>query len=238
MADSQTDIYATGTVTVTDDLEKIVFSVGQDDLQSFLRAIASQAINEQIQLGNPITNLIVDGSGVKAVAQAQKVILAYFTDTDTLRQAIYDGWRIAQSLTRVLSGRAQLSYQLWYNNTPIGSSPGACEIYLDRMVPSKDFFRIVGPLVVYGRKLYWNPATNGKKQKFTKRKIAQVGNTVFKVVRTKGIMDQVADQLKRKYKGLAIANSWVTTSASALPKDGRTPALYLGFKKRGAIVNG
>ena len=227
------DIFTTGTVTVTDDLEKIIIQVSQDDIQRVLRSVAATAITEQLKLGNPLSNLVIDGSGAKSIDTAQRLIQAYFTDRETLRKAVYEAWSITQRLTRIDTGRAQSSYQLWFDNSPIGNAPSACDAYIEKMDTGKDFFRIVGPLVPYGRKLYWNPATNGKKQKYTKRKIAKVGNTVFKVVRTKGIMSQVADQLKRKYKGLAIADSWVTTAA--LPGDGRTPALYLGFKKKGAV---
>jgi hypothetical protein len=96
------------------------------------------------------------------------------------------------------------------------------------MDPAKDGFRIVGPVIVYGRKIYWNPKGKPK----YRRSIGYKSKTlVVKLRSIRGIMDQVEKQMRRKYRGIAVAEQWVTTSA--LPKDGRTPGLYIGFKKRG-----
>lgn len=226
------DFFASDSVvTTTEDLDKICIQVGVEDLQRMLRAVAATAIQEQIGLGNPPTNIIVDNSGQKAIDTAERRVQAFFTDTAQVRAAVYDAWERIQTLTRVASGQAQFSYQLWFGDRPIGRSPAACEIYLDRLNdPKTDYFRIVGPVVPYGRVLYWNPVG---KPRFNRRVALRTKSAVFKVKRIQGIMKLVAVALKRKYRGVAIGESWVTTST--LPKDGRTPGLYIGFRKKGAV---
>lgn len=213
----------------TDELDKIVVQCALHDLPFVIRSLASNEILEQTRQGNPPTNIIVDGSGRKPITQAQRRVQAFFTDKSMIRKAVYDAWNRVLNLTRVRTGRAAGAYELWFNNTKIGRTPSAVEAYIDRMDPAKDGFRIVGPVIVYGRKIYWNPKG---KPKFRKITAVRTKTLTIKLRRIKGIMDQVAQQMRRRHRGVAIAEQWVTTNA--LPKDGRTPGLYIGFKKRGS----
>lgn len=218
--------------TTFEELDKIVIKVGVEDLKRTLQLVAGQAINEQIQLGNKLSNLIVDNSGRKDITTAERRIQAFFggaVNKERIRAAVFEAWNRIQVLTRRDTGRAQLSYQLWFNEVPIGASPAACDIYLDRMT-QRDHFSIVGPVLIYGRKLYWNPAG---KARFSKRVKLRTKSATFKVVRIVGIMKSVETALRRRYRDVAIAESWVLTRA--LPFDGRTPAIWIGPKKKGAV---
>jgi len=219
--------------TTTERLDKIVLEAAAEDLQAVLRYVAAIAIKEQIDLGNPPTSLLVDNRGLKDIATAERRVQAFFARTEDLEKAVYEAWSLVQSLTRVATGRAAGSYQLWFNEQPIGSSPGAVSIYINKFNPATDYFRIVGPVLVYGRKIYWNPKG---KAKFTKKTVARGPGFAIKAVRIRGIMNQVEQSMRRRYRGLAIAEDWVVTPA--LPKDGRTPGLWLGFKRKGTLLAG
>jgi hypothetical protein len=215
----------------TDQLDKLILEVGLKDLEQALRLVAGQVIQEQIDLGNPPTSILVDGRGTRDIDRAQRRVQAFFADTEALRKAFYEAWSRVIALTRVKSGRAAASYQVWFNNTPIGSTPSAIDGYIKNFNPAKDAFRIVGPVLVYGRKVYWKPAGTPR---FEKRIGLKTPTAVFKLVRIRGIMNQVEQSLRRKYRYLAITEDWVVTSA--LPTDGRTPGLWLGFKRKGTVL--
>jgi hypothetical protein len=158
-------------------------------------------------------------------------VQAFFADKSDIRRAVYEAWNRILSLTRVRTGRAAASYELWFNDTRIGRTPAAVETYIDRMDPYKDFFRIVGPVIVYGRKIYWNPRGKPRIKKITAYRSKRL---TVKLLRIKGIMFQVRDAMRRKFRNVGISEQWVTTGA--LPKDGRTPGLRIGFKRRGSTL--
>lgn len=219
--------------TTTERLDKIVLETTLEDVQTLLRLVAATAIEEQRSLQNPPTSLLVDNRGRKDIATAEKRVQAFFGNTEDLLQAVYDAWSQVQALTRVATGRASASYELWFKEQSIGHSPGGASIYIDRFNPATDYFRIVGPVLVYGRKIYWNPRG---KAKFSKSTVVRRPEFTVKAVKIRGIMNQVEASMRRKYRGLAIAEDWVTTAA--LPKDGRTPGLWIGFKRKGTLLQG
>jgi hypothetical protein len=217
----------------TERLDKIILEVLAEDAQTVLRYVAASEIADQIAIGNPPTAIIVDNRGRKDIATAEKRVQAFFANTADLKNAVREAWQQVQALTRVASGRAQASYQVWYNETPIGSTPDTIDIYLARFNPAKDYFRIVGPVLVYGRKIYWNPKGQPK---FVKKVLAKIPGLTIKITRIRGIMNTVEQSMRRRYRNLAIAEDWVVTSA--LPKDGRTPGLWIGFKRKGTLLQG
>lgn len=218
----------------TANIGKFVVEVALQDALTALRAIAVEEILDQIDKDNPPTSILVDGRAGKSINEATKRVQVFFADVPTIRKAVYDCWNAVQAHTRVFTGRAAASYQLWYKETPIGHTPSACEIYLDRFNPATDYFRIVGPVVVYGRKVYWKPKGAPKFTKKTKYRFPGQ-NTTVKLVRIRGIMNLVEASMRRKFRYIAIAEDWVVTSA--LPKDGRTPGLWIGFKRKGSLLD-
>lgn len=217
--------------TITASLDKTVFEVGVEDLQTIVRQLGAQVIKEQIDLRNPPTSILVDGRGNRPIDTATRRVQAFFADKAALRRAVYEAWAQIQSLTRVATGRAAGSYELWYNEKRVGRTPAAVETYLDRFQPGKDYFRIVGPVLVYGRKIYWNPKG---KPRLKKKTVLRTRFATFKTVSVRGIMERVEQSMRRRYRYLAIAEDWVNTNA--LPKDGRTPGLWIGFKRKGSLL--
>jgi len=230
MASGSNVITVDSVVTTTEELDKIVITVAEKDLVRMLRLVGAQAIDEEIRAGNPVTNIIVDNRGNKPIDTAERRIQAFFgPDRSRIRKAVFEAWARIQALTRRDSGRAQLSYELWFNDRPIGATPAAVDLTIERM-SQRDHFSIVGPVLIYGRRIYWNPVG---KPRFSRRVKLRTGSATFKTVRVVGIMKRVETELRRNYRDVAIAESWVKTTA--LPKDGRTPALWIGPKKRGAV---
>jgi hypothetical protein len=217
--------------TTTQSLDKVIYEVAFEDLQLVLRNVAAIEIEAQRSLGNPATSLLVDNTHSKDPALATKRVQAFFANFEDLRLAVHDAWAKIQSLTRVASGRAAASYQVWYKEQHIGNNPGAVDSYANKFNPATDYFRIVGPVLVYGRKIYWNPKG---KPKFYKSVALRVPGVTVKLVRIKGVMRQAEESMRRKYRNLAITEDWVVTGA--LPTDGRTPGMWLGFKRKGSLL--
>lgn len=217
----------------TDRLDKIVYEVGLKDLVDTLRFVAADEVNAQLRLKNTPTSIIVDSSGRRPIDTATKRVQVFFGNTDEIRKAVYDAWNKTISLTKQRTGRAVSTYELWFKEQRIGRTPAACELVLPRFNPATDYFRIVGPVIVYGRKLYWSPKGTPRFRKTTAFR-SKATNTTVKLVRIRGIMDLVEQSMRRKYRSIAIAEDWVRTAA--LPKDGRTPGLWIGFKKKGSLL--
>ena len=220
--------------TTTDRLDTMIYDVLLDDIQEAIRFVAAEEILAQRSLGNPPSNIIVDNQAYKDIGQAQKRVQAFFGNTGDVREAVYAAWTRVQELTRRASGAAAASYQVWFNEQVIGNAPTAIESYLDRFNPATDYFRIVGPVLVYGRKVYWNPEGNSR---FTRRAVRGVkfAGLAVRLKKIQGIMRLVELGLKTRYRGIVVTEDWVATSA--LPKDGRTPGLWIGFKKKGTTLN-
>lgn len=222
-----------GNITTTENLDKIIIEVLAEDVSRAIREISASEIIAQVALGNRPTSLLVDNRGNRPITDANLRVQAFFADTTQIREAVYATYAKIQDLTRVASGAARGSYQIWFKEQNIGSQPGAIEPYLLKFDPTTDYFRIVGPVLVYGRKIYWNPLG---KPKFTKIPGFRSKGLLVKLVRIRGLMNQVEQSMRRKYRSIAIAEDWVVTTA--LPKDGRTPAIWIGFKKKGALKSG
>jgi len=216
-------------ITVTKDLDKIFYDVAIEDLEKTLRYVAAEEILNQVRIDNKPTSLLVDNSG-RDINIAKKRVRAFFADTAQLYEALTVCYAYIRSLVPRRSGRAAFSYEVWLNDRRVGRDPFEIRALIENMDPSKDFVRIVGPVVAYGRKVNYNP---GGTRRFTKRTVARTRTTVIKSVKIQGIMERVEKMVGRRYPALYVRESWVTTSA--LPKDGRTPGLVIGFAKRGRL---
>lgn len=216
----------------SDGLDKIILQVGAEDILAVLRAVAIEEIGQQINIGNKPTNLLVDNRSSRSIEQAQRRVQAFFVDVELVYKAVIAAWQRALGLTRSRTGKAQASYQLWFNDRYVANTPGAARQYLDNFKPGEDYFRIVGPVVAYGRKLYWSPRGTPR---FERKSILKTKNLHIKIVRVKGIMNLVAAAMRKRFRGVAVYEAWVTTSA--LPKDGRTPGVVIGFKRRGKLTS-
>jgi hypothetical protein len=191
-------------------LDKTIAEVGEADLRFCLGAIFAREVAEQKNVGNPASNILVDGSGGKPLSEVRRSARAYFVNRESVRRAAEDALRIITLLVRYKTGKARASIEVWLNDKPAGSVASATA-----RMGTEDRVRIVGPGVAYGRKLYWRPVG---KPKFSKRGVRR------------SILDIAIRRIKSRHKGLAIVEEWVET-----PDLARTPALAIGQNVKGRL---
>lgn len=216
-------------VRVTENLDKVFYEVIQEDMYKALQYTAAIAINEQLSIGNPLTSLLVDGRPNRYIDTAQKRIRAFFFDGREVYKAFTDAVNLISTLVPRRSGRAAFSYEFWCNEKPVGKDLSRVEAFTRTMGP-QDYVRIVGPTLVYGRKVNYNP---GGIKRFSRRTVVRTKSFLVKKVKVQGIMERVQNLIGRRYSGLYVKESWVKTND--LPKDGRTPGIVIGVSKRGKL---
>lgn len=161
-------------------LEEYVLKVLPKDLLTVLRGVALQELNEQIAIGNNPTQVLVDGRPVarRAIVEATRSVSLRFTDTDMLLRAIIEIYNLLIRVTRIQSPPknaiiARRHFHLWMNGKPVGLLPGALQSLKNVTFDDKTVLRVVGPLVNYGRKLYWRPIGRQRSMDFK----SKTGNT-------------------------------------------------------------
>lgn len=153
-----------GTEVIGTRLDTYVLKVLPQDLLSVLRAVAQEELDGQITTGNVPSQILVDGRSVgrRQIAQAQRSVSLRFADTRTLIDATREAYAALYRITRVQSPPkngivARQHYWLYKNGTPLGMMPGALYKVKAEDLDISTVLRVVGPLVNYGRKLYWRP---------------------------------------------------------------------------------
>lgn len=158
-----------GTIKIP--LDEYVLKVLPKDLLTVLRGVSYQELNAQITNGNAPSQVLVDGRaiGAKGIDQARRAVSMRFADTNLLVAAVIEIYNLLQRVTRLQSPAkneivARKNFHLWLDGRPLGLMPGALsKITRAGALNSKSVVRVVGPLVNYGRKLYWSPIGRGKK---------------------------------------------------------------------------
>ena len=219
-----------------------------DDLGYAVQVVTAQEIEQQRALGNDPTHLIVDNSGSKPVSATKYRIQTFFADSKVAAQAAMAIYKELKKLTRVDTTLARSSFEIWATQDTFkkGSeyrvfkhvpSVGLLEKLMSSL-PEKGRIIVAGPMVPYGRKLYWNPA--GKKrqrQKYRKGFNADTKRIVRVKVPGQKIntnMRQLAmSRVKRKYPGVLIVGRWI--QAMTVNKDDRWPGIAIGTKSKGKI---
>lgn len=150
-------------------LDKYVMTVLLQDVLKVLRGVALEELNAQIRIGNNPSQVLVDGRsiGARSIQGAMRKVSMRFTDTRLLITAAKEIYEILQRITRIQSPAknsivARKNYYLWLNGRSLGSLPGALTQLTPDALSMKSVLRVVGPLVPYGRKLYWRPIGRGK----------------------------------------------------------------------------
>jgi|SRR6185369_3603407 len=145
-------------------LEKYVLEVLPQDLLKVLRGTAQQELAGQVAINNPPTQILVDGRAVgnRGIDQAMRAVSMRFTDAKLLIAAIEEVYNLLQRITRIQSPPqnaivARQNFFLWVNGKLAGQLPGALRRLDPNKLDQKTVLRVVGPLVNYGRKLYWSP---------------------------------------------------------------------------------
>lgn len=155
---------ADGKIAASVTLETYVLKVLPQDILAVLRQTAKQELVQQIDANNPPSQILVDGRSVAArgIDEATKRVQIRFADTKMLVDATRQVWAALVRVTRVQSPPqnsvvARKHFYLYLNGKPVGLMPGALSTLNQNTLNTKSVLRVVGPLVPYGRKLYWNP---------------------------------------------------------------------------------
>lgn len=157
-------------------LEKYVLTALPGDLLQVMRAVALNEIDEQQAIGNKPSQIIVDNVGIgrRAIDQAKRNIKIRFMDVDQLIKAATETYRALITVTRLQSPAkdsivARRNFHLFIDGKDRGLLPSAISVLSAQTVNQDSIVRIVGPLVPYGRKSFWNPVGTKPKMKFRVR---------------------------------------------------------------------
>lgn len=184
-AKSRTSTHQSGHQQVTSRLDTYVLQVLPQDILAALRGVAMDELDGQITSGNLPSQILVDGRTVvsRGINQATRSVSMRFADTEMLLQAIRDAYRLMVQVTRVQVPPknaiiARKNFWLYMNGNPVGGLPGALSKLNNAKMDNKTVLRVVGPLVNYGRKLYWNPIGRAKIMNF-RQTTSPAGREIF-----------------------------------------------------------
>jgi hypothetical protein len=218
-------------------------------LAETIQKIAAHEILKEKSHGNSPTNIIVDNRDSKPFNQAQFRVVALFADPKLIAIGASEVIRQLNSVTKRLSGRAQASFEIWtVSNT---KDPGkkimnasaanhATLLALAESLPVGGRLVVVGPLVKYGRKLYWSPKF-ARKAKGTRARYSagyDIDSGKLSRVRTgdrdTNMRDLVIGRVRGKYKSLSIIGRWVV--GDMVNGDNRWPGIAIGLKSKGSLI--
>lgn len=170
-----------GETTLT--LEKFILTVLPEDIMSVIRAVALEQLKEQVSINNPPSQIIVDGTAMQrhGIDRARRSVKMRFQDTGNLLKAVDEIYKLLQQVTRMQNPPknsivARNTFALWLNGVNLGLMPQALsKITYPGVLTQDSVVRIVGPLVNYGRKLFWNPVGASSKMGFNRVKSKKSG---------------------------------------------------------------
>jgi len=216
-----------------------------------VQKIAANEIMREIKNGNNPQNIIVDNRDSKPFNEADFRVTALFSDSKVIAIAAYEVLRTLKKLTRVDTTLARSSYEVW---TVKGINDPGTRVYKNANFVSRSSFEklaeglppngrivIAGPMVDYGRKLYWNPKSS-RKLKGRARYHAAYEESTGKFLRTRlgtrdtSMKDLLLGRVKRKYPGALIIGRWVKGKSVGQHKNGnRWPGIAIGLKSKGRL---
>lgn len=177
--------YFTGSEVVGTRLDTYVLKTLPEDLLTVLRGVAGQELDAQITSGNEVTQILVDGRSVsrRGILQATRSVSMRFADTKLLISAIRDVYAALLRVTRIQVPPknnivARRNFYLYVNGKSVGLLPGALGRINETNTDYKTVLRIVGPLVPYGRKSYWNPIGRSRVMSI-RQSVSLAGREVF-----------------------------------------------------------
>jgi len=223
-----------------------------------IQKIAASEITKEIRNDNPPTSIIVDNKKNKPFNQADYRILTNFANTDDMAYAAVTLIDTLQRYTRRFTGRARGSYQIWTSDSfkdggtkAFQGTPGITTLknIAKLLTGPQSRLIVVGPMVDYGRKLYWYPFS-AKNQKYPGKsqerlpgranKVAgydaSTGKTSFlKGIRDTNMADLVIPRVKAKHKGVLLRGRWVTVPSKNINGSNRWPGIAIGLKQKGRL---
>jgi hypothetical protein len=166
-------------------VSQYVLKVLPNDILAVLRGVAYEELNAQIDADNPPSQILVDGRAVGArnIFEARRKVSMRFADTRLLLTAVQEAYAQLVRVTRIESPPknsivARQNFHLYLNGKPLGRMPTALSKITPGVLDQNSVLRVVGPLVPYGRKLYWNPIGKARKMVFAgASRIAVAGDT-------------------------------------------------------------
>lgn len=214
-------------------LEKYALSVLPEEVELYLQANIAEQFTEQRELGRLPSNLLIDGRaapyGLASIAQAKRRGQLIYGDMDQLVAAARFALTELERITPVASGAGRASFHVFINDVDIGGADALTAQLADTLKPN-DTLRIVGPTVIYGRRLAWR---TGKTKTMTRR-----AGTVR--VRARGVgrsaPEVVKAAAKRRFPAIHIFDPWIITRFfRGVGTDARTPTVSLSLKRRGKL---
>ena len=214
-------------------LEKYALTVLPEEVEMYLQANIVEQYAEQRELGRLPTNLLVDGRaapyGLASISQVKRRGQLIYGDMDQLVAAARFALTELEKLTPVASGAGRASFHVFINDVDMGGAEALTDQLADKLKPG-DTLRIVGPTVIYGRRLAWR---TGKTKTVTRR----AGDVR---VRARGIGRSAPEVVKlaarRRFPGIHIFDPWITTRFFAgVGRDARTPSVSFSLKRRGKL---
>lgn len=161
-----------GQVTTT--LDRYVAKALPEDILTVMRSIAAEELQQQVDLNNPPTVILVDGRSVgqRGINQAMRKVSMRFGNAELVIQAAVEAYKLMRKITRIQNPPkndvvARKHFHLYVDGKDRGLLPMALQTLTKASVKNDTVVRIVGPLVPYGRKLYFNPIGRQKKMSFT-----------------------------------------------------------------------
>lgn len=172
---------SSGNLAIT--VERYVLLVLPENISTFVRLIAMNELKEQQSINNDPSQILVDNvSGAKnEILTAKRRVQIRFQDTENLLKAVKELYEMMQKITRLQSPPknaivARNSFYLYLHGGGAGSGGGGVNLGLLPMALAKIAFpgvltfdsvvRVVGPLVNYGRRLFWNPVGTARSMSY------------------------------------------------------------------------
>lgn len=211
-----------------------------------IQKIAASEIKEEIRQDNPPQNIVVDNQDSKPFTKAKFRITTYFANTDDMAKAALTVIQELKKVTPVLTGKAQNSFYIYTSKTfkdggtlVYKGTPGLTTLKnIAATIKGKQGRLIVaGPMVDYGRKLYWRPRSTRKlKGRVTKVPAYDAGSGKTSNLtgrRDTNMRDLVVGRARRKNKGVVIVGRWIR--GKIVNGDSRWPGIAIGLKSKGRL---
>lgn len=166
-------------------VETYVLRVLPQDILATIRAVALDELTTQVRFfkNNP-SQIIVDNvsGGRRSIDRAMRRVQIRFVDYKLMVKAVSEAYAVLQRITRLQNPAknaivARQNFALTLNGVMMGKMPEALAKIssYEGMLTQDSILRIIGPLVPYARKLFWNPVGASSKMSFYRVKSKKNG---------------------------------------------------------------
>ena len=227
------------------------------DVSDIIAQVTNCEIEQQRKLDNKVTNTFVNGKpqGSSKIVRSSKggyfifKTRAIFGSPTQIHDAALKAYQLLRTLTRFKSGAAVGSYHIYLGNTANTGNPGTfigtgisgINAAADQL-SERSMLSIVGPNVIYGRRLYWNPV--GGKTVAKRLANPRIRGLSVKLATTTGgyrgsatIHRDVKKRMGRnvKFKSLSFGDPFFVMAHTDIIGDRRVPAITIMPKAAGRL---